>query len=72
MEMDAKKVGSGGKWGYIGLQPQGKTEIPGQNRNSRFMGYPWQSTVIWTAIFVSASVYVILIDPLYKDAIGAA
>jgi hypothetical protein len=22
-------IASGGKWGYIGLQPKGKTEIPG-------------------------------------------
>jgi hypothetical protein len=35
-----------------------------------FLGYPWQSTIIWTAIFAGASVYVILINPLYKDAIG--
>lgn len=35
-----------------------------------FMGYPWQATVIWTGIFVCASVYVILINPLYQDAIG--
>lgn len=37
-----------------------------------FMGYPWQSTIIWTAIFVGASVYVILINPLYKDTLGTA
>lgn len=37
-----------------------------------FMGYPWQSTMVWTAIFVGASVYVILINPLYKDSIGTA
>jgi hypothetical protein len=37
-----------------------------------FLGYPWQSTIIWTAIFVCASVYVILVNPLYKDTIGTA
>jgi hypothetical protein len=35
-----------------------------------FIGYPWQSTIAATAIFVCASVYVILINPLYEDAIG--
>ncbi len=35
-----------------------------------FLGYPWQSTVAATAIFVCASVYVILINPLYEDALG--
>ena len=35
-----------------------------------FMGYPWQSTIVATAIFVCASVYVILINPLYQDAVG--
>jgi hypothetical protein len=35
-----------------------------------FMGYPWQSTIIWTGIFVCSSIYVILINPLYKDTIG--
>jgi hypothetical protein len=28
METDARKIASGGKWGYIGSQPKGKTEIP--------------------------------------------
>jgi hypothetical protein len=28
METDAKKIASGGKWGYIGLQPKSKMEIP--------------------------------------------
>ena len=28
METDAKKIASGGKWGYIGSQPNGKTKIP--------------------------------------------
>jgi hypothetical protein len=28
METDARKIGSGGKWGYIGLQPKGKMKIP--------------------------------------------
>lgn len=36
-----------------------------------FMGYPWQATIIWTGIFVCASVYVIIINPLYKDTFGA-
>jgi hypothetical protein len=37
-----------------------------------FMGYPWQTTVIWTGVFVCSSVYVILINPLYKDTLGTA
>jgi hypothetical protein len=37
-----------------------------------FMGYPWQSTIIWTGIFVCASVYVIIINPLYRDTLGTA
>jgi hypothetical protein len=28
METRAKEIASGGKWGYIGSQPKGKTEIP--------------------------------------------
>jgi hypothetical protein len=36
------------------------------------MGYPWQSTVVATAIFVCASVYVIIINPLYQDTLGTA
>jgi hypothetical protein len=36
------------------------------------MGYPWQSTIIWTGIFVCASVYVIIINPLYKDTLGTS
>ncbi len=35
-----------------------------------FSGYPWQSTIAWTGIFVCSSIYVILINPLYQDAIG--
>jgi len=35
-----------------------------------FLGYPWQSTIIWTGVFVCSSVYVILINPLYKDTLG--
>lgn len=35
-------------------------------------GYPWRSIIVWTIIFACASVYVILINPLYKDAIGPA
>jgi hypothetical protein len=37
-----------------------------------FMGYPWQSTIVATAIFVCASVYVIIINPLYQDTLGTA
>lgn len=37
-----------------------------------FWGYPWQSTMIWTGIFVGSSIYVILINPLYKDMIGTS
>ncbi|HUC01293.1 MAG TPA: hypothetical protein VMA75_00100 [Candidatus Paceibacterota bacterium] len=36
------------------------------------IGYPWQATVAWTVIFVCASIYVILINPLYQDAIGTS
>jgi hypothetical protein len=35
-------------------------------------GYPWQSTIIWTGIFICASIYVIIVNPLYKDTIGTA
>jgi hypothetical protein len=35
-------------------------------------GYPWRSIIVWTLIFAGASVYVILINPLYKDTIGPA
>ncbi|HUC31467.1 MAG TPA: hypothetical protein VMR99_02130 [Candidatus Paceibacterota bacterium] len=37
-----------------------------------FLGYPWESTIIWTVIFVGASVYVIIVNPLYKDTLGTA
>ena len=37
-----------------------------------FSGYPWQATIVWTAIFACSSVYVILINPLYKDTLGTA
>jgi hypothetical protein len=37
-----------------------------------FMGYPWQSTIVWTGIFVCASAYVIIINPLYQDTLGTA
>jgi hypothetical protein len=37
-----------------------------------FMGYPWQSTIVLTGIFVCASVYVIIINPLYQDTLGTA
>ena len=33
MEADAKKIASGDKWGYIGLQPKGKMDIPGRRSN---------------------------------------
>lgn len=36
-----------------------------------FSGFPWQSTIIWTAVFVGATIYVIFINPLYQDSIGA-
>jgi hypothetical protein len=36
------------------------------------LGFPWRSILVWTAIFACASVYVILINPLYKDTIGTA
>lgn len=35
-------------------------------------GYPWRSIIVWTLIFAGASVYVILINPLYKDTIGTS
>jgi hypothetical protein len=34
------------------------------------LGYPWRSMLVWTAIFAGASIYVILINPLYRDTIG--
>jgi hypothetical protein len=37
-----------------------------------FSGYPWQSTIAWTTVFVCSSVYVILINPLYQDTLGPA
>jgi hypothetical protein len=37
-----------------------------------FLGYPWQTTVIWTFIFACSSVYVILINPLYQDTLGTS
>lgn len=33
-------------------------------------GFPWRSILVWTLIFAGASVYVILVNPLYKDTIG--
>ena len=36
------------------------------------MGYPWESTIVWTGIFVCASVYVICINPLYRDMLGTS
>ena len=36
------------------------------------LGYPWQSTIAWTVIFVCSSVYVIIINPLYKDTLGTS
>jgi hypothetical protein len=35
METDAIKIASGGKWGYIGLHPKGKMEIPVDNGRGR-------------------------------------
>jgi hypothetical protein len=35
-------------------------------------GFPWRSILVWTAIFAGASIYVILINPLYKDTLGPA
>lgn len=35
-------------------------------------GYTWSSTITWTAIFAFASIYVIYINPLYKDTLGAS
>jgi hypothetical protein len=37
-----------------------------------FWGYAWLSTIVWTIIFVCSSIYVIIINPLYKDTIGTA
>ncbi|HEY5220717.1 MAG TPA: hypothetical protein VIJ29_01020 [Candidatus Paceibacterota bacterium] len=37
-----------------------------------FSGFPWQSTIAWTVIFACASVYVIIINPLYQDTLGTA
>ncbi len=34
------------------------------------LGYPWRAVIIWTIIFAGASIYVILINPLYQDTIG--
>ncbi len=33
--------------------------------------YTWTATISWTAIFAIASVYVICVDSLYKDTLGA-
>jgi hypothetical protein len=33
-------------------------------------GFSWPSVIIWTIIFLGASIYVILINPLYKDTLG--
>ena len=35
MEADARKIASGGKCGYIGSQPKGKTEIPAKRKSIR-------------------------------------
>jgi hypothetical protein len=37
-----------------------------------FWGYPWQSTIAWTVIFVCSSIYVIIINPLYRDTLGTS
>ena len=34
-------------------------------------GYTWTATISWTIIFAIASVYVICVDSLYKDTLGA-
>lgn len=34
-------------------------------------GYTWTATITWTIIFAGASIYVICIDSLYKDTLGA-
>ena len=34
------------------------------------LGYPWRTVLLWTLIFAGASIYVILINPLYQDMIG--
>jgi hypothetical protein len=34
------------------------------------MGFAWPTMIIWASIFVCASVYVIFINPLYKESIG--
>ena len=40
METDAKKIASGGKWGYIGSQPNGQTKILGRTKALRSRGIP--------------------------------
>jgi hypothetical protein len=35
METDARKIASGGKYGYIGSQPKGKTEIQAKRKTIR-------------------------------------
>jgi hypothetical protein len=35
-----------------------------------FMGFTWPTMILWATIFTCASVYVIFINPLYKDTIG--
>lgn len=35
-------------------------------------GYTWTATILWTVIFAGASIYVICVDSLYKDTLGAS
>jgi hypothetical protein len=35
-------------------------------------GYTWSATITWLIIFAIASVYVVRVDPLYKDTLGAS
>lgn len=35
-------------------------------------GYTWSATITWTIIFAVASIYVICVDSLYKDTLGAS
>ena len=35
-------------------------------------GYTWTATITWTVIFAGASFYVICVDSLYKDTLGAS
>ena len=41
-----KKIAGGGKWGYIGLQPGGKMEIPARMPNGIPASYGWLRTPV--------------------------